>query len=116
MPIVAKSVTEQTTISVPQPSIDKLVLLDTYIVTNLNIDLPPNDLAQSRITCRLERGYRQLGEFTMVETKSIDIRGAGLAKLMNAPVPPGLTYYDAIKQAVYNYLVSTGDIPNGDVV
>jgi len=116
MPIVADNVTETTTIDIPQPPVQESRVLDTFMITQLTIGLPPNDVASTRINGQLERGYRDdKGQFTSVSTTSFQIAGAELLKLMGSPVTQGLSHYEDFKQTIYAFLIARGDIPAGTV-
>jgi len=116
MPIVADNITETTTIQIPQPPLQTSRVLDTFMITQITIGLPPNDVSSTRINGQLERGYRDdLGQFVSVSTSTFQIAGAELLKLMTAPVVDGLSHYEDFKQAIYAFLVARGDIPSGKV-
>jgi hypothetical protein len=118
MPIVAKSVTEFTTIQIPQPVVEEQRVLDTFVITSITIGLPPNDVASTRINGKIERGYRNdKNEFVAVgDPASFEIRGAELLGLMGDKVTPGLSHYEDFKATIYNFLIARGDILAGDVV
>lgn len=119
MPIVLDNVTENTTVSVPQPPVEKSVPLDTVVISNVQILLPPNDITQTRVVVQVERGYRDAddgGKFVRVQFSTVEVRGAELLSAMGALVTPGISHYDDFKRAIYGILQGRGDIPAGTLV
>lgn len=91
------------------------VVADTYHILRINITRDPNDPTKTNVFCKWAWGAVVDGVFIQVGKKAKVLDQATVLSKMVESTADSESFYDAIKRAIYEVLVATGEIPSGSI-
>jgi hypothetical protein len=89
--------------------------VDTFHLIDIRIQNNPNDAAAISAKVRWAEGYVDGETFIKVKERSHSCEGANFITKMNSATEDGQSFYDAVKNGIWDYLEAEGIIAAGSV-
>lgn len=90
-------------------------VVDTYQIDAFEFGRDPNDPNSAHLNVVWSKGYTEDGTYTAVDRHSVTFTGVALGLALGGTVPTGVSYYDAVRNALWVLLLQSGNIPPGVV-